>query len=63
MSKLQFHYRNYNIIIETTVDYIPPGCEVVGAAVLVLEIVGVLPDVIEDDGIEALSEGRAGDDL
>src|SRR3954463_6911668 len=29
---------------------VPPGGDVVGAAVLVLEVVGVLPDVEADDG-------------
>src|ERR1035438_7753349 len=49
------------------VDNVPPGGEIVGAAVLVLQIVGVLPDVVEQDGIVALGEGRVlvgrGDDL
>src|ERR1035437_9216723 len=40
------------------VDDAPPCGEVVGAAVLVLEVVGVLPDVVEQDGIEALGKGR-----
>jgi len=33
------------------VDHIPPGLEVVGAAVLVVEIVGVLPDIVAEDGL------------
>src|ERR1035441_5110626 len=49
------------------VDDVPPGGEVVWAAVLVLEVVGVLPNVVKQDGIEALREGRVlvgcGDDL
>src|SRR5215831_12026223 len=40
------------------VDDVPPGGEVVGAAVLVLEVVGVLPDVISEDRVEALAERR-----
>src|SRR5260370_7043180 len=28
------------------VDYVPPGGEVVGAAILVLEILGMLPDIV-----------------
>src|SRR5271170_5200025 len=39
------------------VDGVPPGGEVVGALVLVLEVVGVLPDVVAEDGVEALGEG------
>jgi len=40
------------------VDDVPPRGEVIGAAVLVLEVVGVLPNVVEQDGINALREGR-----
>ena len=39
------------------VDDVPPGGEVVGAAVVVLEVVGVLPDVVAEDGVEAVGEG------
>src|ERR1035441_7659840 len=49
------------------VDDVPPCGEVVGAAVLVLQVVGVLPDVVAEDGVEAAGEGRVlvggGDDL
>jgi hypothetical protein len=38
------------------VDGIPPGGEVVGAAVLVFEVVGVLPDVVAEDGVAALRD-------
>src|SRR5208283_5368524 len=38
------------------VDDVPPGGEVVGAAVVVLQVVGVLPDVVAEDGIEALRQ-------
>jgi hypothetical protein len=40
------------------VDDVPPGGQIVGAAVLVLEIVGVLPDIVAEDGVEALGERR-----
>ena len=39
------------------VDGVPPGGEVVGALVLVLEVVGVLPDVVAEDGVEAVESG------
>src|ERR1700735_2983135 len=35
---------------------IPPGREIVGPLVLILEVVGVLPDVVAQDRIETLSE-------
>ena len=35
------------------VDHVPPGREVVGPAVLVLQVVGVLPDVDAEDGLLA----------
>jgi len=38
------------------VDGVPPGSEVVGALVLVLEVVCVLPDVVAEDGVVALGE-------
>jgi hypothetical protein len=37
------------------VDGVPPGGEVVWALVLVLEVVGVLPDVVAEDGVVGLS--------
>ena len=39
------------------VDYVPPGLQVFRAAVVVFEIVGVLPDVVAEDGMEALRDG------
>ena len=49
------------------VDDVPPGGEVVGAVVLVFEVVGVLPDVVAEDGVDALAERvvlvGGGDDL
>jgi hypothetical protein len=36
------------------VDHVPPRSEVIGTAILIFEIVGVLPNVIEENGIEAL---------
>src|SRR4029077_204047 len=39
------------------VNYVPPGLQIFGAAVVVLEVVGVLPDVVAEDGIEALRDG------
>src|SRR5262245_20894491 len=38
------------------VDHVPPGLEVVGAAVLVVEVVGVLPDIDAEDRELALHE-------
>src|SRR5258708_37007610 len=49
------------------VDDVPPRGEVIGAAVLVLQIVGVLPNVVAEDGVEAQAQRRGligrGDDL
>src|ERR1700733_14596753 len=49
------------------VDGVPPGGEVVGALVLVFEVVGVLPDVVAEDGVVTLRERvvlvGGGDDL
>ena len=42
------------------VDEGPEGGEVGGAAVLVVEVVGVLPDVEGEDGLEAAGDGVAG---
>jgi len=39
------------------VDYVPPGLQVFGAAVVVFEVVGVLPDVVAEDGMKALRYG------
>ena len=38
----------------------PEGGEVVGAAVLIVEIVGVLPDVEGEEGLEVVKEGVVG---
>jgi len=48
------------------VDHIPPRLEVVGALVLVLEVVGVFPDVAAEDGFsfgagDGLAVTRSGD--
>src|ERR1017187_9184303 len=40
------------------VDHVPPGGEIVGAAVLILEVVGMLPDIVAEDGIQSLSQRR-----
>src|SRR4029077_11409480 len=57
---------------ETLVDFVPvhyapPRGEVFGTAVVVFQVIGVLPDVVAEDGIQALREGivliRRGDDL
>src|SRR5271165_2335423 len=49
------------------VDDVPPRGEVFGAAVVVLEIVGVLPDIVAEDRVVARGERavlvRGGDDL
>src|SRR5579875_81416 len=59
-------------LLETLVDlfpihHVPPGRKVLGAAIVVLQVVGVLPYVVAQNGIEALHEGavliRRGDDL
>ena len=42
------------------VHYLPEGGEVGGAAVLVVKVVGVLPDVEGEEGLEAAGEGVAG---
>src|ERR1035437_9370264 len=39
------------------VDDVPPGGEIFGTAVVVFQVVGVLPDVVAEDGIEALRDG------
>ena len=36
------------------VHHIPPGLQILGTAVVVLEIVGVLPDVVAENGMESL---------
>src|ERR1700752_4079648 len=40
------------------VHRVPPGLEIVGAAGLVLEIVGVLPHIDADDGPRAVEQWR-----
>ena len=42
------------------VDEGPEGLELGGAAVLEVEVVGVLPDVEGEQGVEAFGEGVAG---
>jgi len=39
------------------VDYVPPGLEIFGPAVVVFEIVGVLPDIVAEDGMKSLRDG------
>src|SRR5438876_8794895 len=38
------------------VDHVPPGIEVLGTAVLVLEIVGVFPDIIAHDREQSIRQ-------
>src|SRR5580698_846220 len=50
-------------MVEALVDFLPvdggpPGGEVVGTLVLILQIIGVLPNVVPEDGMVALREGR-----
>src|SRR5712692_4877841 len=49
------------------VDHVPPGVEIVGTAVLVLKIVGVLPDIVAHDWMVAIHQWAVlvggGDDL
>src|SRR3954447_26355071 len=40
------------------IDHVPPGLEVIGAPVLVLEVVSVLPDVDPEQGRLAVHQGR-----
>ena len=39
------------------VDYIPPGGEIFRAAVVVFQVVGMLPDVVAEDGEMTLRDG------
>src|SRR5271156_6624562 len=39
------------------VDYVPPGGEIFRTAVVVFQVVGVLPDVVAEDGEVALGDG------
>ena len=39
------------------IDDIPPGCQIIWAAVLILQIVGMLPDIVAHDREEAVGEG------
>ena len=49
------------------VQDVPPGGEIFGAAIVVFQVVGVLPDIVSEDGIESLRNGvvlvRRGHDL
>src|ERR1700724_3507269 len=49
------------------VDYVPPRREVFGAAVVVFQVVGMLPDVVAENGEQALGDRvvliRGGNDL
>ena len=45
------------------IDDLPKGGEMGGAAVLVVEIVGVLPDVEGEQGFEAFGDGGVGTGL
>src|SRR6266480_4117182 len=38
------------------VDYIPPGIKVLGTAILVFEIVGMLPDIVAHHRIQTIHE-------
>src|SRR5215218_273358 len=40
------------------IDHVPPGLEVLGAPVLVLEVVRVLPDVVAEDRLVGLEDRR-----
>ena len=42
------------------IDNLPQGLEVRGAAVLVVEVVGVFPDVEGEEGAEAVGDGVVG---
>ena len=39
------------------VNYIPPRGQIFWAAVVVFEVVGVLPNVVAEDGKQALRDG------
>ncbi len=49
------------------VDHVPPGVKVLGAAVLILEIVGVLPNIVAHDRVQTVHKWAvlvgSGDDL
>jgi hypothetical protein len=39
------------------VDDVPPCGEIVRAAVVVFEVVGMLPDVVAENGVETVRQG------
>ena len=49
-------------VLEALIDFVPvndvpPGLQVFGTAVVVLQVVGVFPDVVAHDGVETLGDG------
>src|SRR5205809_1227051 len=38
------------------VDYVPPGIEIVGTTILVLEVVGMLPYIVSHDRVETIHQ-------
>src|ERR1700747_3361681 len=55
------------LVDRVPVDDIPPGGQIFGTAVVVLEVIGVLPDVVAENREQALGDGvvlvGSGDDL
>ena len=47
-------------LYDVPVDDFPEGCDVLGTAVSVIDVVGVLPDVNGEERLEALNDGVAG---
>src|SRR6267378_7988814 len=66
-TRLLFERRLVALVDFFPVDYAPPSLQILGGAVVVFEIVGVLPDIVAEDGIEALRDGivlvGSGDDF
>lgn len=62
-SRLQLHALSASFVAtpyDLPVDDLPDGTQVVGTAILIVEIVGVLPDIDSEEGHTATSDGRTG---
>src|SRR6267378_3554828 len=66
-TRLLFERRLVALVDFFPVDHAPPSLQILGTAVVVFEIVGVLPDIVAENGIEALRDGvvlvRRGEDF
>src|SRR3984957_6360516 len=38
------------------INHVPPRCQIFGAAIVVFQVVGMLPDVVAENGEQALGE-------